>query len=1181
MKKVLVTGGCGFIGSNFIKYLLTNPEINNNEISILNVDKQTYAGKGENIEHMNLHNHRNYKFFKIDICDKNAIFNLFEQENPDIIFNFAAESHVDRSIINSENFINTNVIGTFNLLEASKKYPIQKFVQISTDEVYGSIREGSFNENSVLNPSSPYSSSKAAAELQAISYFKTHEVPVVITRSANNYGPYQFPEKFLPLFITNLIEGKKVPLMWSEENPGLNVRDWLHVEDNCRAIWFLSQYGREGEFYNISGEKERTNLEVTGLLLENTGYDKEMIEYIKHRKGHDFRYSISGEKLRSLGFKCKHLDFENEIKEVIKWYKENPEWWGKLKNKTDSIEKEIIEGVKIKKLKVNKDYRGDFREVIRTDGKMIGEIKQVSIGKTKSGIIKAFHWHKYQDDLFYLLKGKIKLVLYDARENSITKGRTQVIILEKEQEPKTVFIPQGIYHGYQVLGDKEAEVLYMMNKTYNSLNPDEERVSFDDPIVDFDWGDKKQEKVLIIGASGNLGRYLMKSFSKDFKVIGTYNTNKEEGLIPLDITKKEEVESVFEKEKPDIILLCSAMTNVEQCELEPEKAFNINVNGVKNVVDLCRNRKLVFLSTDAVFDGTKEEYKEEDIPNPINVYGKTKLQGEELVKTLPDWIICRTCRLYGLRGKKFINNVIDSLKEGREIKVPVDNPGNPSFIEDVSKSVLELVKREKTGIWHVAGEENSLDETVFAIAKVFEFDNSLINLVDKNFFNTTVKRTSVVLNTDKLKNEGIFMELLESVLQKIKDFLDNFTEVNQCRICGSRNLIPHLDLGDMPLVNNLIEPGEESLEKKYPLKVMFCMDCFFSQLSGVVNPEILFRHYTYRSSISDSFGQHCKELAEELNSNLIQGGDLVLDIASNDGYLLKYFKDKGNRVLGVDPAVNLARIANDSGIETLPEFWNENLAEKILEKYGHAKVITAFNVFAHVQDIHSFVKGVKKLLHKDGYFIIEVPHLLNLVKKRQFDTIYHEHLSYFLVKPLVNFIRQHGMRIAKVKEKNIHGGSIRLYIEHSEKQDTSDDSTQRVIQKEEAEGLYDIKTYINLKEDIEKIKKNLKSKLVELKNQGKKVAAFGASAKGCILLNSAQIGKDLLECIFDDTIEKQGKLASGTHISILSREKISEINPDFLLLLAWNFADEMMEKTKEFKEKGGKYIIPVPDLTII
>ncbi|MDP3026130.1 MAG: dTDP-glucose 4,6-dehydratase [Nanoarchaeota archaeon] len=329
MKKILVTGGCGFIGSNFIKYLLTDQEVTE-ELKVVNLDKQTYAGQGKNIEHLGLYKHERYKFVKGDICDRNFVGEVFSKEKPALVFHFAAESHVDRSIADSNPFERTNVFGTEVLLEVAKDKGIEKFVYVSTDEVYGSAKQGSFAETDSLNSSNPYAETKVKAEERVIGMKKAF--PAVITRSANNYGSYQYPEKLLPLFITNLIEGKKVPLMWSEENPGLNVRDWLHVEDNCKAIWFVAQKGREGEIYNIPGENERTNIEMTRMLLSYFGYTEDMIQKVPHRTAHDFRYSINGEKLKLLGFEYNHQkDLKQEISQLCGWYKRNQDWWRPLK----------------------------------------------------------------------------------------------------------------------------------------------------------------------------------------------------------------------------------------------------------------------------------------------------------------------------------------------------------------------------------------------------------------------------------------------------------------------------------------------------------------------------------------------------------------------------------------------------------------------------------------------------------------------------------------------------------------------------------------------------------------------------------------------------------------------------------------------------------------------------------
>jgi len=329
--KVLLTGGEGFIGSNFVKYLLENKS-NLGIEKVLNLDKKTYAGKGNNLKHMSLDTNSGYEFIKGDICDKNLVEKIFSEYKPDKVFNFAAESHVDRSIINTSVFRKTNFEGTGVLLDAAIRHNIPKFIQISTDEVYGSLK--SENASSIeIDPKHPrsfYSATKSGAEDLVIAAFETYGLPTIITRSSNNYGPYQFPEKLLPKFITNLILGKKVPLMWTEENQGSNIRDWLHVEDNCRAIWLVSGEGNAGEVYNIGGDNERTNYHMTKQLLKYMGLGEEMIEKVAHRKGHDFRYSVNTQKLKELGFKFQHTVIEDEIPKLCKWYEKNEYWWRSL-----------------------------------------------------------------------------------------------------------------------------------------------------------------------------------------------------------------------------------------------------------------------------------------------------------------------------------------------------------------------------------------------------------------------------------------------------------------------------------------------------------------------------------------------------------------------------------------------------------------------------------------------------------------------------------------------------------------------------------------------------------------------------------------------------------------------------------------------------------------------------------
>jgi len=316
--RLLVTGGLGFIGSNFIRYILDKYP----DYKVINIDKLTYCGCLENLK--DIERDKRYKFVKGDICDKGIVNKL--SKGCDAILNFAAATHVDRSIIDAADFIHTNVRGVHVLLEAVKLNKVKRMIAVSTDEVYGSIRKGSFKETSLLHPNSPYAASKAGGDHLALAYYRTFKVPVIVTRSSNNFGPYQFPEKITPLFITNLLENKKVPLY----GDGLNVRDWLYVLDNCRAIDLLLHKGEIGEIYNIGGGNEMKNIKLTRLILKLLGKSEELMEYVVDRLGHDRRYSLDSKKIQRLGWRPTK-DFNVRVKETIEWYKDNKSWWKKLK----------------------------------------------------------------------------------------------------------------------------------------------------------------------------------------------------------------------------------------------------------------------------------------------------------------------------------------------------------------------------------------------------------------------------------------------------------------------------------------------------------------------------------------------------------------------------------------------------------------------------------------------------------------------------------------------------------------------------------------------------------------------------------------------------------------------------------------------------------------------------------
>lgn len=322
--KIIITGGAGFIGSNFIYYM----QRMHPNYEYICIDSLTYAGNISSIK--DALEKDNLKFYKIDICDREAIFDLFEKEQPDMVVNFAAESHVDRSILNPEIFLDTNIKGTAVLMDACRKYGIKRFHQVSTDEVYGDLPldrpDLFFTENTPIHTSSPYSSSKASADLLVLAYYRTYGLPVSISRCSNNYGPYQFPEKLIPLMVINALDGKSLPVYGN----GLNVRDWLYVDDHCKAIDLIIHGDTVGEVFNIGGHNEMRNIDIVNIIIETLGVSKDLIKYVEDRKGHDRRYAIDPEKIKNkLGWQPDTM-FKDGIKKTINWYLENKNWWEEI-----------------------------------------------------------------------------------------------------------------------------------------------------------------------------------------------------------------------------------------------------------------------------------------------------------------------------------------------------------------------------------------------------------------------------------------------------------------------------------------------------------------------------------------------------------------------------------------------------------------------------------------------------------------------------------------------------------------------------------------------------------------------------------------------------------------------------------------------------------------------------------
>jgi SAM-dependent methyltransferase len=404
-----------------------------------------------------------------------------------------------------------------------------------------------------------------------------------------------------------------------------------------------------------------------------------------------------------------------------------------------------------------------------------------------------------------------------------------------------------------------------------------------------------------------------------------------------------------------------------------------------------------------------------------------------------------------------------------------------------------------------------------------------------------------------------------------------------CRICKNEDLTKFLEFGPMPHANGFLDKDQlNSNEPLFPVNIYFCKNCGLVQLADIVPKEVLFSTYPYFSSVSDTFKQHCEELAREIAERFIKSTEaLVVEIGSNDGVLLKPIKRYTTKTLGIEPATNVAQVAQSMGVDTIIDFFSKDIAENIVQTRGKADIILALNVFNHLNDLDDVMEGIQILLADDGIFIIEVPYLLNLITKRSFDTMYHEMHSYFSIKPLLELFKQFRMEIFDVRKIDIHTGSIRVYVRKTKQNFKLYEPVSKLIEEEEEVGLYKLETYFKFAAEVVKLKNHLIRTLNSLKAEKKRIIGYGAAAKGNVLLNYCRIGIDILDYIVDATPWKQGLYTPGMHIPVYPVEKFRSNMPDYILILPWNFAEEIMNKEPDYKEKGGKFIIPLPELKII
>ncbi len=646
-------------------------------------------------------------------------------------------------------------------------------------------------------------------------------------------------------------------------------------------------------------------------------------------------------------------------------------------------------------------------------------------------------------------------------------------------------------------------------------------------------------KIILFGGSGTLGKELQKL---NPEIICPARNE-------VDIRNEKEVRYYIKSHDADIVINAAAVIDNRVLETKPAWAINTNIIGAANIASICieNNLRLIYISTDYIYKGDRGNYSESDEILPYNFYAWTKLGGE--------------CSAHGVKNHLIIRTSFGK-NEFPYPKAFIDKWSSKDYVDTIAPLIYEAALSPLTGIINIGTDR----KTLYGHAKERNPNVEPVKIAETSFFSPH----------DSSLN-----------LQKWIDFKSekSIAKPHQlCRICGSNNLLKYLDLGLMPLANNL-EPTSQAAKSKerFPLQVMFCGDCFLSQLSVVIDPDKMFSNYVYRSSVNKPYVEHCKKMAIDLKETLgLDHESFMVDIAGNDGALLKQFSEQisGIKVLNVDPASNLVAIAEAQGIESMADFWSLELAEKIKSRYGKANLITATNVFAHVDKVGEFIAAAKELLAPDGVLVLEFPYLIDFIEGVEFDTIYFEHLSYMSVLPLNRLCAVIGMTIINIQEQNIHGGTIRVTIADQNSHITVNENVWHYLNREQNDGFTDIKKYQKWAESVKGVIAKFADEILALKRSGKKIACIGASAKVNTLMNAAGITTDLIDYIVDDTSEKIGKFSPGTGIPILHPQTLEKQPVDYLLIGSWNFTEALIARAKAVGHKGA-FIVGIPEFSII
>lgn len=650
-------------------------------------------------------------------------------------------------------------------------------------------------------------------------------------------------------------------------------------------------------------------------------------------------------------------------------------------------------------------------------------------------------------------------------------------------------------------------------------------------------------KILLIGGHGLLGTELV---NLDKHILAPTKGQ-------LNIQCVEDIASSLLASKPDIIINSAAIKDNRKIEQDPQEAIGINIIGSAYLANACfqENIRYVYISTDYIYKGDRGNYLETDEILPFNAYAWTKLGGECSARMVKNHLIIRTS--FGPGQFDYPEAFMDKWS-------------SKDYVNVIAPMILEAAISPLTGVINIGTDR----KTIFSHAVERNPDVKPIKLAD----------TSHKTPYDTSLN-----------LQKWMDYKGSHPIAKShthCRACGSNRLVKYLDLGLMPLANNLEFTSARAREKeRFPLQVMFCEYCGLSQLSVVIDPAKMFSYYTYRSGVNGGYLKHCREMAKDILPMFQDNGITHIDIAGNDGSLLSEFievykeigyKD-GYDAINVDPATNLAAISEARGIETIADFWSGRVVEQILSNSSGADIITATNVFAHVDDIEEFLWNCLSAIKQDGIIVIEFPYLIDFIDNIEFDTVYFEHLSYMSVAPVNLLCGKIGLKIIDVSKHAIHGGTIRMTIakENSKWKISTNVGT---FIKNERNGYHEITRYHGWASDVRSSITHFGSKILDIKQRGFRIGAFAASAKGNTLLNCAQINTDIIDYIVDETPEKIGKFSPGTGIPIVNKAELVNRPVNYLVILSWNFKDEIMTRARDAGFKG-KFIIPIPNFEVI